>query len=75
MGGWADLPPRAGSAAAVWADAPGRGEPGSGELPLDDWLAAIAAGGYAGYVAAEYKPTVTSANSFGWLPADVRVPR
>ena len=57
------------------ADAPGRGEPGSGELPLDDWLAAIAAGGYAGYVAAEYKPTVTSVNSFGWLPADVRVPR
>ncbi|HEY4021756.1 MAG TPA: TIM barrel protein [Pseudonocardiaceae bacterium] len=57
------------------ADAPGRGEPGSGELPLDDWLAALVANGYTGYVAAEYKPTVTSADSFGWLPADVRVPR
>ena len=57
------------------ADAPGRGEPGSGELPLGDWLAALVANGYAGYVAAEYKPTVTSADSFGWLPADVRVPR
>ena len=57
------------------ADAPGRGEPGSGDLPLDDWLAALAGNGYAGYVAAEYKPTVTSAESFGWLPADARAAR
>ena len=57
------------------ADAPGRGEPGSGDLPLDDWLAALAANGYAGYVAAEYKPTVASADSFGWLPANARAAR
>lgn len=57
------------------ADAPGRGEPGSGELPLDDWLAALAANGYTGYVAAEYKPTVASADSFGWLPAEARASR
>ena len=50
------------------ADAPGRGEPGSGDLPLENWLDALAANGYAGYVAAEYKPTVPSADSFGWLP-------
>ena len=48
------------------ADAPGRGEPGSGELPIGEWLAALEANGYAGYVAAEYKPTVRSADSFGW---------
>jgi hydroxypyruvate isomerase len=49
------------------ADAPGRGEPGSGDLPLDDWLEALAANGYDGYVAAEYKPTVRSTDSFGWV--------
>ncbi|HEY4454853.1 MAG TPA: TIM barrel protein, partial [Pseudonocardiaceae bacterium] len=48
------------------ADAPGRGEPGSGELPIEDWLVSLAANGYSGYVAAEYKPTVRSADSFGW---------
>ncbi|HJP74719.1 MAG TPA: TIM barrel protein [Pseudonocardiaceae bacterium] len=52
------------------ADAPGRGEPGSGELPFDEWLAALVANGYTGYVAAEYKPTVASADSFsGWFDA------
>ncbi|HEY2793396.1 MAG TPA: TIM barrel protein, partial [Micromonosporaceae bacterium] len=51
------------------ADAPGRGEPGSGELPIDEWLDALAAKGYSGYVAAEYKPTARSADSFGWRPA------
>ncbi len=55
------------------ADAPGRGEPGSGDLPLDDWLAALAGNGYTGYVAAEYQPTVAGADSFGWLRADTRV--
>ncbi|ASU84803.1 hydroxypyruvate isomerase [Nocardiopsis gilva YIM 90087] len=49
------------------ADAPGRGEPGTGELPLDALLSAAQAGGYDGYVGLEYKPTVPSADSFGWL--------
>jgi hydroxypyruvate isomerase len=57
------------------ADAPGRGEPGSGALDLEGWLGQLAATGYVGYVAAEYKPTVTSADSFGWLPADARAIR
>jgi hydroxypyruvate isomerase len=50
------------------ADAPGRGEPGSGRLPLDRHLAALQASGYAGWVGLEYTPTVPSADSFGWLP-------
>jgi hydroxypyruvate isomerase len=49
------------------ADAPGRGEPGTGELPIDELLTAAQAGGYRGLVGLEYKPTVPSAQSFGWL--------
>ncbi len=54
------------------ADAPGRGEPGSGELPLDDLLARLQTVGYDGWVALEYKPTTTTAESLRWLPADRR---
>ena len=49
------------------ADAPGRGEPGSGDLPLDALVSASQAGGYQGLVGLEYKPTVPSAESFGRL--------
>ena len=49
------------------ADHPGRGEPGSGRLDLDRYLTAIAAAGYSGYIAAEYKPTTTTSASLGWL--------
>src|SRR6478735_598834 len=48
------------------ADDPGRGQPGTGELPLAEWLDAASAGGYDGYVGLEYKDT--SADPFGWLP-------
>jgi len=54
------------------ADSPGRGEPGSGTLELGRHLADLQAGGYAGYVALEYKPTSTTADSLGWLPRDRR---
>lgn len=36
------------------ADAPGRGAPGSGELPLDEWVAQLRATGYAGVIALEF---------------------
>ncbi|RNL86139.1 hydroxypyruvate isomerase family protein [Halostreptopolyspora alba] len=49
------------------ADVPGRGEPGSGALPIDRLLTAAQNGGYDGHVGLEYKPTVPSAESFGWL--------
>ncbi|GHD14674.1 hydroxypyruvate isomerase family protein [Nocardiopsis kunsanensis] len=49
------------------ADAPGRGEPGSGELPLERLLSDSRARGYNGPVGLEYKPTVPSAESFGWM--------
>ena len=38
------------------ADAPGRNEPGTGDLPLDAQLAALEAAGYGGWVGLEYKP-------------------
>jgi hydroxypyruvate isomerase len=50
------------------ADSPGRNEPGTGSLPLQQQLNDLAAAGYAGWVGLEYKPTGASADSFGWLP-------
>jgi hydroxypyruvate isomerase len=50
------------------ADSPGRGEPGTGKLDINGHLAALAAKGYNGYVALEYKPTVATLDSLAWLP-------
>jgi hydroxypyruvate isomerase len=54
------------------ADAPGRGEPGSGELDLDRYLAALQDRGYRGWVSLEYRPTSTTEASLTWLPRDRR---
>ncbi len=55
------------------ADAPGRGEPGSGELPLATYLDALAAAGYSKWVALEYKPTAGDTEaSLAWLPRERR---
>lgn len=52
------------------ADAPGRGEPGTGELPLRQWVTDARSGGYEGWIGLEYK---TAANDpFAWLPRDER---
>ena len=51
------------------ADAPGRGEPGTGDLPLQAQMSALQDGGYAGWVGLEYKPTKDTADTFGWLTA------
>ncbi|UNX54890.1 TIM barrel protein [Georgenia sp. TF02-10] len=52
------------------ADAPGRGAPGTGDLPITRWIAELRAGGYAGPVGLEYKST--DADPFGWLPREQR---
>jgi len=49
------------------ADDPGRNEPGTGSLPLDEQLTALETHGYSGWVGLEYKPSGASADSFGWL--------
>lgn len=48
------------------ADAPGRGEPGTGEIGFDDYLGILLESGYGGYIGLEYKPTRT--DTFDWLP-------
>lgn len=58
----------ANSAHVQIADAPGRGEPGTGELDLSGLLTALHDSGYDGWVALEYKPTVPTAESFSQLP-------
>lgn len=50
------------------ADSPGRGQPGTGKLDIAGHLAALAAKGYDGYVALEYKATVETVQSLAWLP-------
>jgi len=57
------------------ADAPGRNEPGTGELDIDRYLDRIAATGYDGWVGLEYKPTGASADAFDWLPRARRASR
>lgn len=49
------------------ADAPGRGAPGTGDLPLLEWIARSRALGYSGEVALEYKQD--RATAFDWLRA------
>ncbi|MBJ8340776.1 TIM barrel protein [Antrihabitans sp. YC3-6] len=49
------------------ADAPGRGEPGTGDLDLRRYLKQLAANGYAGAISLEYK--ATRPDTFDWLPA------
>ena len=46
------------------ADAPGRGEPGTGELPIAEWIDAARAGGYDGAIGLEYK--ATQDDPFAW---------
>ena len=50
------------------ADAPGRGQPGTGDLPLDAYLAQLEQSGYSGWVGLEYNPVGSTNDSFSWLP-------
>ncbi|UGS37805.1 hydroxypyruvate isomerase family protein [Capillimicrobium parvum] len=50
------------------ADAPGRGEPGTGEIRFAHVLGLLERLGYAGHVGLEYRPTTpATADSFGWI--------
>jgi hydroxypyruvate isomerase len=52
------------------ADAPGRGEPGTGEIPLESYFEQLGALGYTGYVGLDYK--ATRPDTFDWLPPSER---
>lgn len=54
------------------ADWPGRGEPGTGELHLEEFLGDLAVRGYDGWVGLEYKPTTTTEAGLAWLPESRR---
>ncbi|MGC2485064.1 MAG: TIM barrel protein [Acidimicrobiales bacterium] len=49
------------------ADAPGRNEPGTGELPIGAWLEELTAIGYSSLVGLEYRPLTSSVESFQFL--------
>ncbi|GJF28131.1 putative hydroxypyruvate isomerase [Kitasatospora sp. NE20-6] len=58
------------------ADNPGRNEPGTGSLDTEDLLARLTAAGYTGRIGLEYRPANgVSADSFGWLPRELRAAR
>ena len=50
-----------------FADAPGRNEPGTGVIDFAKLFAHIDAIGYAGWVAAEYRPKESTAESLAWM--------
>ena len=52
------------------ADAPGRGAPGTGELPLREWIDQAEAAGYDGWVGLEYQSQAE--DPFEWLEEDAR---
>jgi hydroxypyruvate isomerase len=60
-----DLLPRIGHVQI--ADAPGRHEPGTGELAYDRILRELDPLDYDGWVGLEYVPSRTTAETFGWL--------
>jgi hydroxypyruvate isomerase len=56
------------------ADAPGRHEPGTGDIKFAEHLGALDTAGYVGWVGLEYVPT-TAATAFDWLPREQRSTR
>ncbi|WP_304639795.1 hydroxypyruvate isomerase family protein [Pseudomonas sp.] len=50
-----------------FADAPGRGEPGTGELDFARCISVLAASGYHGWLSAEYRPSATTEAALGWV--------
>ncbi|WP_262496046.1 hydroxypyruvate isomerase family protein [Nonomuraea sp. SYSU D8015] len=52
------------------ADAPGRGAPGTGGLPIRQWIDQLYAAGYDGYIGLEYRSEGPGA--FDWLPREQR---
>jgi hydroxypyruvate isomerase len=49
------------------ADAPGRHEPGTGEIAFDRHFAELTAAGYDGWIGLEYKPETSTVEGLQWL--------
>lgn len=54
------------------ADVPGRNQPGTGGIDFARVLGELRSAGYSAYVGCEYRPLGPSAESFGWLPRELR---
>lgn len=52
-----------------FSDMPGRHEPGNGRIDFGEWLQALRAKGYGGWLGAEYIPSAETDRCLGWLPA------
>ncbi len=65
-----ELAPRVGHVQV--ADAPGRHEPGSGDIDWPSFFAALAAHGYDGAVGLEYHPATATREGLAWLPREAR---
>lgn len=52
-----------------FADVPGRGEPGSGEIDFPGFFKAVDDMGYDGWFAGEYNPTGPTLDTLGWYEA------
>ena len=50
-----------------FADVPGRGEPGTGTVPITQLFETIDALGYQGWVSAEYRPSKPTAQTLHWM--------
>jgi hydroxypyruvate isomerase len=50
-----------------FADCPGRGQPGTGQIDFNRLFSNIEASGYSGWVGVEYKPVGTTIESLVWL--------
>jgi hydroxypyruvate isomerase len=55
-----------------FADAPGRHEPGTGEVDFAALFALVDKIGYEGWVSAEYRPSMETSKTLGWLPKGQR---
>ena len=55
-----------------FADAPGRHEPGTGAIDFPPLFKLVDEIGYTGWVSAEYRPSMETGKTLGWLPKKVK---
>ncbi|WP_410657666.1 hydroxypyruvate isomerase family protein [Amycolatopsis sp. lyj-112] len=54
------------------ADAPGRAEPGTGDVPWPEVFATLEAEGYDGWIGCEYRPATETAAGLTWVKEQIR---
>ena len=54
-----------------FADYPGRGQPGTGQINFERLFSVIEKSSYSGWVGAEYRPVGTTSESLRWYPKNI----